>query len=161
VGDERGDPWDLPGLPGGSGERAVPSAGVEFGAAWDQWPESSGPGGGNRLNSEPAAGRGGLVLTPVGWLVAAAGCAAVSVFIGSLGQGHRVLPLLGWLLGGAISIGLLTVYSVRDGQKRADSWYVARAWVGQARAVVLVLAAAGVGLNAWWFADSISRTFGS
>jgi hypothetical protein len=106
-------------------------------------------------------GHGMVVSSPYGWVLAAAGCAALSVVIGLMAQGRPGVATIGWLIGGAGSIGLLTVFTIRDGGLRADSWYVSKHWPEQVRTVVAAVAAIGVGLNAWWFADSISRTIGS
>jgi hypothetical protein len=102
-----------------------------------------------------------VVSSPYGWVLAAAGCAALSIVIGLVARGRPEVATIGWSVGGAGSIGLLTAFTIRDGGLRADSWYVPKRWPEVARTVVVAAAAVGVGLNAWWFADSISRTIGS
>jgi hypothetical protein len=106
-------------------------------------------------------GAGSVVSTPYGWILAAAGCAILSIAIGLMAQDRPRLAVLGWLIGGACSIGLLTVFTIRDGRLRAGSWYSRLPWADRLRPVVILAAAVGVGLNAWWFADTVSRTVGS
>lgn len=101
------------------------------------------------------------VRTPYGWIVAAAACGALSLCLGSVAHGRFPLALLGWIVGGLCSIGLLTVFTIRDGRLRAGSWYVQLRWPDRARPVVILLAAVGVGLNAWWIADIVSRSAGA
>lgn len=102
-------------------------------------------------------GGGSAVSAPTGWITAAAVAAVLALVVSPLGHLRPALSLAGWLVGGFVSVGLLTVFTHRDSVARANPWYVGRSSAKVFRNVVIVLAALAVAANAWYWADWFSR----
>ena len=107
------------------------------------------------MDEEPAVtGRG--VREPLELLIAAAACAVPSILIGFLSW-HPGLAILGWFLGGLAAIGLVTAFTVIDTKRRADPYYLVRRTGPVLCRIVIGAAVLGTALNAWHFADYVSR----
>jgi hypothetical protein len=97
------------------------------------------------------------VLPPARWLLAAAGCVVAAFALGSFGGPRAYFWVLGWLVGGFVSIGLIAAFTLADSRRRADPWYTARPVLSYLRTALLALAIVAVALNAWRIADWASR----
>lgn len=109
------------------------------------------------MAGDAAGATGNGVHEPLGLLIAASACTVVSIFIGLSSAWHPARSIVGWLLGGVVAVGLVAWFTILDTKRRADPYYLARAagiWV---RRAVLLAAVVGVALNAWHFADYVSR----
>ncbi|MBL8931145.1 MAG: hypothetical protein JNL54_13555 [Kineosporiaceae bacterium] len=97
---------------------------------------------------------------PVLWLAAAAITASAGLALGILGRMRPGIALAGWLLGGFVSIGLLTVFSLKDARARAGAWYVKRTEIAIGQVLAVLLAVAAVVASGYHFADWAGRTWG-
>lgn len=97
---------------------------------------------------------------PVLWLAAAAIAASAGLALGILGRMRPGIALAGWLLGGFVSIGLLTVFSLKDARARAGAWYVKRTEIAIGQVLAVLLAVAAVVASGYHFADWAGRTWG-
>jgi hypothetical protein len=94
---------------------------------------------------------------PVGWLAAAAACLVGALASGWWRPGRPAFWLAGWLAGGFACVGLLAVFTLADSRRRTNPWYSASPMVLRCRTALVLLAAIAVCLNAWRFADWVSR----
>ena len=99
---------------------------------------------------------GAGVHEPLALLIAAAACTVPSILLGFLSW-HPGLAILGWVLGGLVAIGLVTAFTVLDTKRRADPYYLVRRTGSVLCRIVIMAAVLGTALNAWHFADYISR----
>lgn len=108
------------------------------------------PGGG---------GSGGVstVSAPTQWLMAAAGLELVGLVLGALASGKPALSVAGWVLSGFGALGLLAVFTLADSRRRADPWYSSGSGPAALRGVLAITSVLVVALNAYQFADWISR----
>jgi hypothetical protein len=120
----------------------------------DPWGFSE-PGAPTTTASAPTAGR--AVGAPVLWLAGAAACIAAALVLGLLSRGAPLPWIAGWLAGGFAGIGMLAAFTMADARRRADPWYAARPALSGIRALLVPAAIATVALNAWRFADWVSR----
>ena len=93
---------------------------------------------------------------PLHWLLLGITSAILGVAIPFVTESHP-LAIVGWLLGGTISILLLGAYLHFDLKRRAEGLAGDSALAPWLRRLLLVLAAAAVGLNAWTIADAVAR----
>src|SRR4051794_41961350 len=101
----------------------------------------------------PAALPSRPVGPPTGWLIGAAACVAAGAALGLLSGPYPWTWIAGWLIGGFAGVGMLSVFTLVDSRRRADSWYAVRPLAGRLRGVLVLLAIAVVALDAWRFAD--------
>jgi hypothetical protein len=94
---------------------------------------------------------------PVHWLAGAGVCVVAAFGFGVPSGRHPLLWLTGWGMGGFACVSLLAVFTLADSHRRTDAWYTARPIVSYARTALIVCAALAVSLNAWRFADWMSR----
>jgi hypothetical protein len=92
---------------------------------------------------------------PVRWLIGAALC-VITAFALSVGS-QPALWLGGWAAGGFGTVGLIALFTLADSRRRANAWYIIRPAITHARVALIALAAVAVGINAWRFADWMSR----
>jgi hypothetical protein len=97
------------------------------------------------------------VSAPVPWIVAAATTSTIALLISPLGRMRPMMSLLGWVLAGFVSVGLLAIFTYRDSAARTNPWYVGKPGLTVLRTVALVVAALAVMANAWFWADWFSR----
>jgi hypothetical protein len=148
--------WDFDSTGVSPGKSVQPS-----GRAGDQAASSAtrGPASGSwvpgRDDAHVVTGAG--VHEPLGLLIAAAACTVPSIVIGLRASWHPMLSIVGWLLGGLVAVGLVTWFTLLDTKRRADPYYLARPAGSWLRGLVILAAIAGVALNAWQFADYVSR----
>ena len=120
--------------------------------------DAASPFGGTSGTSADFEGHpGGPVGAPRQWLAAAAGAVVLGGVIGLLAAGKPVLSVVGWLLAGAVAIGLLAVFTLQDTRRRASIWYTGNQSVAVVRNAILAVAVLVVALNAWQFADWAAR----
>ncbi len=98
---------------------------------------------------------GGPVGAPVRWLVVAAVCVVASAALGA--GSASPYWVAGWVVGGFACVGFLAVFTLVDSNRRTDPWFVTRPLVYRIRTLLVFLAALAVALNAWRFADWVSR----
>jgi hypothetical protein len=110
---------------------------------------TAGPGEGSAVT-----GRG--VHEPLQLLIAAAACTIGSILLGLLSWKPE-LAILGWFLGGLAAIGFVTAFTLLDTKRRADPYYLARPTGRVLCRIVISAAVLGTALNAWHFADYMSR----
>jgi hypothetical protein len=137
--------------------------------SWDWGEPSPAPASHDRKRSEPGrgaawtpgadeetavAGRG--VREPLELLIAAAACTVPSILIGLLSW-RPGLAILGWFLGGLVATGFVTAFTVIDTKRRADPYYLVRRTGPVICRIVIGAAVLGTALNAWHFADYVSR----
>lgn len=100
---------------------------------------------------------GRQVSAPVSWLAAAAITAVAAIAATPFAGGRPLVSLSGWIVGGFVAVGLVTVFVYRDSVARTNPWYVIKPQLSIFRTIVLVLATVAVALNAFMFADWFSR----
>jgi hypothetical protein len=111
----------------------------------------------------PDTGSGGPVTSgrplgpPMYLLVLAGACIVASLILGAVAHGKPALAVAGWVVGGFLSVGFLALFTMRDSLRRASSWYMTRDIAGALRSVLVTAAVVGIALNAFQFADWISR----
>ena len=139
------NPFDAPGAFSAAGSPA-PAGNAPLNDAWNL-----GPG-------DRAAASGIAHSAPVGLLLLACICALTSLVIGFLFAPSGIPgAVTGWVLGGFCAIGCITAFTLQDGRRRTDPWYLERPLGRPLRVAAIVAAAAGVAVNAWFFADQLSR----
>jgi hypothetical protein len=84
------------------------------------------------------------------------GAAAVGVGLPLVTDSPQI-AVIGWLLGGILSILLLAVFIRRDTLRRAKGLARVSETAGVLRAALLASAAAAVVVNAWVIADAVAR----
>jgi hypothetical protein len=94
---------------------------------------------------------------PTGWLLAATAVAVLALLLGLTAAGSPRQAFLGWAVAGFGSTALLAVFTLRDAERRADPWYARSEAIPFLRAALLVLVVVAVSVNAWHFADWVSR----
>jgi hypothetical protein len=96
---------------------------------------------------------------PVVWLGAAALSSAAGLGLGLLSRMSPGVALAGWSLGGLVSVGLLTVFALKDAAARASGWYARRGIIPIAQCMVVLLAVTAVVVSGFFFADWAGRTW--
>jgi len=97
------------------------------------------------------------VSAPVTLLGVAGLCVVAALGLGSLAHGRPLLAVIGWVLGGFVSVSVLAWFTLTDSARRADAWYTSRPFPNVLRSCLLVSAVLVVALNAYQFADWKSR----
>jgi hypothetical protein len=141
--------WDVGGTAGppGGWEDST-SATPVTGNGWND--------GGSRPGTAPSGGPSSTVAAPLpvlagGLLLAIAGMAV------GLGVDSASLAVVGWTLAGPLAVGAFGVFLVSDVRRRAQPMYAESSAANWARRALIVLATAGVALNAWTIADALAR----
>jgi hypothetical protein len=113
----------------------------------------------DQFGGTPSSGgqAGSARSAPLNWLFAAGFAAGLAVLLGTMASFRPSVAIIGWLLGGFCAIGLVTAFTVKDAELRTDPWYLERETGRWLRLLVLMVAIAGVVINAWQFADYVSR----
>ena len=128
--------------------------------SWDSEPPS-GTGWASPAPASPGPGTASTTLpelssAPVHWLYLGIGSAVVGLALPFLTD-STWLAVIGWLLGGTVSIVLLGVFIHRDTRRRAAGWARSGEAASWLRFVLLVLATGAVVVNAWVIADAVAR----
>lgn len=97
-----------------------------------------------------------LSTAPLHWLGCGIGAALVGLLIPILSPSAK-LAVIGWILGGTISIIFLGVFVQKDVARRAAGWARTDNSSASLRVLLLGLAASAVILNAWQIADAVAR----
>lgn len=140
-------------------------------ASWDApdqiFPAGSTPGSGwagetEQISTGPGSTRTSQTRTsplgpPLQFLGGAGACVVASLVLGLLSHGKPGLAVGGWMVGGFATIGLIALFTLRDGLRRTDAWYTENPATGPLRSVLVVLAVATVALNAYQFAYWAAR----
>lgn len=117
---------------------------------WGDTPSTAPP-------ADPSQGPSLVVSSPpVQWLHLGIGAAALGLAVRLVSDSPR-LAVIGWLLGGIVALLLLAVFIRLDLRRRAAGFArdsAAEPWL---RRLLVVLAVAAVGVNAWTIADAIAR----
>lgn len=108
------------------------------------------------MDAEPASNQE-LSSAPLHWLYLGIGVGAVGLAVPWVTDSPR-LAVIGWFLGGTVSILLLAVFTHRDTLRRAAGWARAQRSVGPLRVALLVAATAAVVVNAWVIAEAVARS---
>jgi hypothetical protein len=135
------------------------------GASWGQTPSSvrNSPAQGFGATQpppapfEPADTGSGPVSAPVLWLGVAAALEVVGLALGLMSSGSPGLSLAGWLVGGLGAITVLAWFTLADSRRRTSSWYSSSKAAEWTRGTLAVIAVLVVAVNAYQFADWISR----
>lgn len=98
----------------------------------------------------------GLQSAPVHWLFFGLGLAIVGTLIG-LRFGSPWLNLVGWFVGGIGAILMFAVFTLRELKQRSVGMVKATSLPVVLRPALLVAALIAVSVNAWYFADAVSR----
>ncbi len=114
------------------------------------------PGPAWTVGDDGSAVTGRGVHEPLELLIAAAACTVPSILIGLLSW-HPGWAIVGWLLGGLMAIGFVTAFTLLDTKRRADPYYLVRPTGRVLCRIVIGAAVLGTALNAWHFADYVSR----
>lgn len=119
------------------------------GSSWDE------PSIGSGTTSRAAVPKT-LSSAPVQWLWIGIGASiagiALAVFFDRL-----TTSVVGWILGGTISVLMLGIFNQRDGARLARGWAQPTGGAGWLRYALLAFAALAIGLNAWQIADVLAR----
>ncbi len=90
-------------------------------------------------------------------LWAGAGMAVVSLALIPVALRAPLVSVLGWLLGGFVAVGLVSLWSYQEAQARTNLWYLAVKESLPLRAVALGLCVLAVVVHSYLFADWASR----
>ena len=136
--------------------------------SWDGEPNTGPTGGGwdtaNAPAVRPSSGTGPGAPTPITvsgapiyWLLLGIATAAGGLAIPLLTKSHP-LAIVGWLLGGTVSILLMAAFTHFDLKRRGEGFSRDSALAPWLRRLLLSLAAVAVALNAWTIADAAARS---
>lgn len=108
--------------------------------------------------SHPTAGTSvpELSSAPVFWLYLGIGAALVGLALPFATDSPQI-AVVGWLMGGTVSILLLAAFIHQDTARRANGWALADDSAAVLRVLLLVSATAAVVANAWVIADAVAR----
>lgn len=137
-----------------SGSWDVGSGAGSTGGGWDT-PQGSPP----TVRGTPSTQGSSLPevsSAPLHWLLLGIATAVVGLTIPLVTKSHP-LAVVGWLLGGTVSILLLAIYLHRDLKRRGEGLSRDSALAPWLRRLLLVLAALAVTANAWTIADAVAR----
>lgn len=162
-----GPSWDPPGQspfgPSGNqgtgtsfGSSSVPSANFGNSAA------PGGPSTGSVFPASPTSGPKGIVLTATATAVLGVVLGVIAFFAGSATDSiYRILAISGWALSGLVTFVLLGIYTAKDTQRRAESFYVEDGGQTTLYRVAGGIAIVGVVITAIEIALWISKTVGA
>lgn len=94
---------------------------------------------------------------PLQWLLLGIATATAGLAIPLLTKSHP-LAIVGWLLGGMVSILLMAAFTHFDLKRRGEGLSRDSALAPWLRRLLLLLAAVAVALNAWTIADAVARS---
>jgi hypothetical protein len=137
-----------------SGSWDVGSGSGSTGGSWDTPDSSRTSLAGPRAVEQPSLPE--ISSAPLHWLLLGIAAAVVGLVIPLFTDSHR-LAIIGWLLGGTVSILLLATYLHFDLTRRSEGLSRDSAFAPWLRRLLLVLAAGAVTLNAWTIADAVAR----
>lgn len=106
---------------------------------------------------EPREASSASVGQPVLWVAAAAAAAVAGLVIGVTSGADLTRALLGWLLAGPVSFGLLAMYTVRDTARRATPSYTSSPVVAASYWITLAIGVVGVIVCALGIAEWVGR----
>lgn len=110
-----------------------------------------------QVDTQAAAAPVAVVTHPQTLLWAAVAIAVAALLLAPLASGRPAVAVVGWLLGGFVAVGLVSLWSYQDARARTSLWYLGVRQTLPLRPVVLVLCVAAVVVHAYAFADWAAR----
>jgi len=104
-----------------------------------------------------AGGTGPVTAPSRSFLWAAAGLAVLALALIPVAFEAPLVSVLGWLLGGFLAVGLVSLWSYREAQARASLWYLHVEEALPLRLIVLGLSVVAVVAHSYLLADWVSR----
>jgi hypothetical protein len=120
------------------------------------------PGGSSSVFQPPpggtVAGTSGPVSAPSrSYLWAAAGLTVIALALIPVALQLPLVSVVGWLLGGFLAVGLVSLWSYQQAQARASLWYLEVQETLPLRFIVLGLSVVAVVAHSFLLADWVSR----